>query len=59
MREEKRKIFNFGKIDYWNRGRKDCPVEVEICLYIDKTKNEEVFTASGKSWWENLSYGRN
>lgn len=50
MREKKRKVFEFGKIDYCNRGRKDCPVEVEICLYIDKNKNEEVFTASGSIW---------
>lgn len=27
-----KKTFNFGKIDYHNRGRKDCPVTVEVEL---------------------------
>lgn len=27
-----KRTFNFGKIDYMNRGRKDCSVDVTICL---------------------------
>lgn len=43
------KTFNFGKIDYNNSGRKNCPVEVEIKLKT--TKNDELeFTACGDIW---------
>ena len=59
------KTFNFGKIDYMNRGRKDCAVDVTICLeerggekVLDKDGNFTgnycnkyiEFTASGNIW---------
>lgn len=37
-----KKIINFGKIDYMGRGRKDCPVTVEI--EIRKRGGEPTFT---------------
>ena len=36
-----RKVFDFGKIDYMNRGRKDCPVNVTVELR--ERGGEEVF----------------
>ena len=59
------KTFNFGKIDYMGRGRKDCAVDVTICLeerggekVLDKDGNFTgnycnkyvEFTASGNIW---------
>lgn len=60
-----KKTFNFGKIDYMNRGRKDCAVDVTISLeerggekVLDKDGNFTgnycnkyvEFTASGHIW---------
>ena len=45
-----RKVFDFGKIDYMNRGRKDCPVSVTIELR--ECGGEEVLTRDGKSTGE-------
>lgn len=60
-----KKTFNFGKIDYMGRGRKNYPVEVTICLeekggekVLDKNGNFTgdycnkyiEFTASGRIW---------
>ena len=60
-----KKTFNFGKIDYMGRGRKDCTVDVTICLkerggekVLDKDGNFTgnycnkyvEFTASGNIW---------
>lgn len=60
-----KKTFNFGKIDYMDRGRKDCAVDVTI--YLEEKGGEKVldkdgnftgsycnkyieFTASGNIW---------
>ena len=40
-----KKTFNFGKIDYMNRGRKDCAVNVTICL--EEKGGEKVFDKDG------------
>ena len=40
-----KKTFNFGKIDYMNRGRKDCAVDVTICL--EERGGEKVFDKDG------------
>ena len=60
-----KKTFNFGKIDYMNRGRKDCAVDVTISLeerggekVLDKDGNFTgdycnkyvEFTACGNIW---------
>lgn len=39
------KTFNFSKIDYMNRGRKDCAVDVTICL--EEEGGEKVFDKDG------------
>lgn len=40
-----KKTFNFGKIDYMDRGRKDCAVDVTIEL--EEKGGEEVFDRNG------------
>lgn len=40
-----KKTFNFGKIDYMNRGRKDCAVDVTI--YLEEKGGEKVFDKDG------------
>lgn len=40
-----KKTFNFGKIDYMNRGREDCAVDVTICL--EEKGGEKVFNKAG------------
>ena len=36
-------VINMGKIDFCNRGRKDCPVKIEIELRV-KDENKPVLT---------------
>ena len=43
-----KKIFSFGKIDYYGTGRKINLVEIEINL--KDTEKGPVFTASGNVW---------
>jgi len=38
-------VINMGKIDFYNRGRKDWPVTIEIELRIED-KNEPVLAIS-------------
>ena len=45
-----RKVFDFGKIDYMGRGRKDCPVSVTVELR--ECGGEKVVTRDGKSTGE-------
>lgn len=40
-----KKTFNFGKIDYMGRGRKDCAVDVTI--YLEEKGGEKVFDKNG------------
>lgn len=40
-----KKTFDFGKIDYMGRGRKDCAVDVTICL--EEKGGEKVFDKNG------------
>ena len=42
-------VINMGKIDFYNRGRKDWPVTIEIELRIED-KNEPVLAISANVW---------
>ena len=48
-----RKVFDFGKIDYMDRGRKDCPVSVTVELR--ECGGEKVVTRDGKSTGEHCN----
>ena len=48
-----RKVFDFGKIDYMDRGRKDCPVSVTVELR--ECGGEKVITQDGKSTEEHCN----
>lgn len=39
------KTIDFGKIDFYSRGRKNNKVTVELCLYTRAEKNQIVFSA--------------
>lgn len=44
-----RKVFNFGKVDAYMNGKRNCLVTVDVELKVNR-EGRDVFTASGNVW---------